>query len=437
MLAGLSESERDAAWSEIGEALRPFEGPAGFVGPCEMLVISGCMVSSPGSGTLVARMRSGYGDPVNLPGVDGAPFSYSAPVLADRAVRVVFGPGNLDQVAAEARTLGTRIMIISGRHEADAAGQVAAQLGDDLAWRIPEVAQHVPVDVAARAIAAARNARAEVLVAVGGGSAIGLAKAVARDTGLPILAVPTTYAGSEMTPIWGQSDQGEKITGRDLRVLPRIVIYDPILTISMPPDLTGASGMNALAHALESLYAPDSTAQSLAVAEEVMRVLSRALPRTVSQPSDLAARADALRGAWLAGWALGSTTMGLHHKLAHVLGGRYQLPHAGTHSALLPQVAAFNAPAASGPFGRAARALGVPGPDAVAPGLFDLATRLQAPTSLSQLGLEFDAIEAVAEIVAPRAGRAPVRNPRDFTEEDVSYLLLQAYSGKRPLSERN
>jgi maleylacetate reductase len=374
---------------------------------------------------------------MNLPGADGEPFSYSAAVLSDRAVQVLFGLGNLDQVVSQARTLGTRIMIISGRHEADAAKQVSAQLGDDLAWRIPEVAQHVPVDVAAGAIAAARDARAEVLVAIGGGSAIGLAKAVARDTGLPILAVPTTYAGSEMTPIWGQSDQGEKITGRNPKVLPRIVIYDPILTISMSPELTGASGMNALAHALESLYAPDSNAQSLVAAEEAMRELSRALPRTVSQPNDLTARTDALRGAWLAGWALGSTTMGLHHKLAHVLGGRHQLPHAGTHSALLPQVAAFNAPAASGPFGRAARALGIPGPDAVAPELFDLATRLQAPTSLSQLGLEFDAIEAIAEIVARRAGTAPVRNPRDFTEEDVSYLLLQAYSGKRPLSERN
>ena len=155
----------------------------------------------------------------------------------------------------------------------------------------------------------------------------------------------------------------------------------------------------------------------------------------MSEPDDLQARTAALRGAWLAGWALGNTTMGLHHKLAHVLGGRYQLPHAGTHSALLPQVAAFNAPAASGPFGRAARALGVSEPAAVAPTMFDLATQLGAPTSLSELGLEPDAIEAVAKIVA-RAGAAPGSNPRDFAEEDVSYLLLQAYLGKRPLPER-
>jgi maleylacetate reductase len=205
----------------------------------------------------------------------------------------------------------------------------------------------------------------------------------------------------------------------------------------MPPELTAASGMNALAHAVESLYAPDSTALSLEVAEEAIRTLAYGLPRAVSEPDDLEARTAALRGAWLAGWALGSTTMGLHHKLAHVLGGRYQLPHAGTHSALLPQVAAFNAPAASGPFGRAARALDVSEPAAVAPAMFDLATQLGAPTSLSKLGLEPDAIEAVAKIVAPRAGTAPVSNPRDFAEEDVMYLLLQAYLGKRPQAERN
>jgi maleylacetate reductase len=369
---------------------------------------------------------------VELPGADGQPFSYSASVLTDRAVGVVFGPGTLTEVAVEARTLGRRIMIISGRHEAHAAALVMAELGDDLVWQVPEVVQHVPVEVAARAIAVARDAKVGVLVSIGGGSATGLAKAVARDTGLPILAVPTTYAGSEMTPIWGQSDQGEKTTGRDLRVLPRIVVYDPGLTVSMPPELTAASGMNALAHAVESLYAPDSTPQSSEVAEEAIRVLAHGLRRVISRQDDMDARNEAFRGAWLAGWALGSTTMGLHHKLAHVLGGRYQLPHAGVHSALLPQIAAFNAPAAPDAFSRAARALGVPGPDAVGAALFELATQLGAPTSLAELGLKSDTIEVVGKTVAG----APVANPRDFTEEDVCYLVRQAYMGSKPQRER-
>ena len=326
---------------------------------------------------------------MRLPAADGQPFTFTAPVLEDRAVRVIFGRGCLGQVASEARTLGSRIMIISGRHEADAAAGVSDQLGDDLVWRISEVVQHVPVEVAAQAIEAARDVRVGVIVSIGGGSATGLAKAVARDTGLPILAVPTTYAGSEMTPIWGQSDQGEKITGRDPSVLPRVVVYDPLLTISMPPELTAASGMNALAHAVESLYAPDSTPQSsdggrgshsrigarLAAGRQAAATISRRAPKRCGVPGSPAGR-----------WA--ATTMGLHHKLAHVLGGRYQLPHAATHSALLPQVAAFNAPAAPGPFSRAARALGVGGPEAVGQALFELATQLRAPTRLADLGLQ-------------------------------------------------
>jgi maleylacetate reductase len=374
-----------------------------------------------------------YPDAVALPGADGQPFSYVAQILEDRAVRVVFGLGALGQVAFEARTLGARIMIISGRHEADAAEAVSAQLGVNLARQVSELAQHVPVEFAARATVAARDAGAGVLVSIGGGSATGLAKAVARETGLPILAVPTTYAGSEMTPIWGHSDQRGKTTGRDPRVLPRIVIYDPALTVSMPAELTAASGMNALAHAIESLYAPDSTPQSLDVAEEAIRALAHGLPRAVDQSGDLMARTETLRGAWLAGWALGSTTMGLHHKLAHVLGGTYRLPHAGTHSALLPQVAAFNAPAAADPFGRAARALGVSEPEAVGSALFQLAARLGAPTSLARLGFQPEAIEAVGEAVAG----APVSNPREFTKEDVCYLVREAYLGKEPLPERN
>jgi maleylacetate reductase len=366
---------------------------------------------------------------VRLPGADGQPFTYTAPVLEDRAVRVVFGPGSLGQVAAEARTLGTRILIISGPHEADAAAAVSAQLGDDLAWRIPEVVQHVPVAAVARALEAALDVTAGVLVSIGGGSATGLAKAIARDSGLPIVAVPTTYAGSEMTSIWGQSDESGKTTGRDQRVLPRIVVYDPALTVSMPAELTAASGMNALAHAVESLYAPDATQQSWEVAEEAIRALAQGLPGAVRQPDDLDARTQTLRGAWLAGWALGGTTMGLHHKIAHVLGGTYHLPHAAVHSVLLPHVAAFNAPAAPSAFSRAADALGVDGPAAVAPALFQLAAQLKAPTSLADLGLGLDVAEGIAKTVAG----APVANPRGFTEEDVRYLVRQAYFDKEPL----
>ena len=370
---------------------------------------------------------------MKLPDAGGQPFSYSALVSDNRAVRVIFGRGTIAQVATEARTLGSRILIISGSHEADSAAVVAASVGDDLVARITDVVQHVPVEVARRASDEARDAEIGVLVSIGGGSATGLAKAVARNTGLPIIAVPTTYAGSEMTPIWGETDQGDKKTGRDPRVLPRIVIYDPGLTMSMPADLTAASGMNALAHAVESLYAPDTTPLSSEIAEEAIRVLAHGLPDTVARLHDVEARTRTLRGAWLAGWALGSTTMGLHHKLAHVLGGRYQLPHAGVHSALLPHVAAFNAASVPLPFTRAARALDVAGPESVGPALFKLAARLRAPTSLADLGLQQNSIPEVAKIIDAN----PVANPRDYSEEDVVLLLEQAYLGTRPTPERN
>jgi maleylacetate reductase len=365
---------------------------------------------------------------IRLPGANGENFVFSAAVREDREVRVVFGRGMLTEVAPQARALGTSVLLISGRHEAKAAEAVSAELGDDLSRRIDEVYPHVPADVAARATAVAREAGATVVVAIGGGSAVGLAKAVALETELPIVAVPTTYAGSEMTPVWGRSDAGGKTTGRDSRVQPVVVVYDPMLTLSMPARLSAASGMNALAHAVEALYAPDSTPTTLAVAEEAITTLARGLPQVVGEPDNVGARAVALRGAWLAGWSLGISTMGLHHRLAHVLGGRFGLWHAGVHSVLLPQVMAFNAPSAAVAFDRAAQALGVSGPDAVAPALFRLARSLGAPTSLADLGLDVGDLCAVdwAAVVGE------VANPRAFVETDLRYVLRRAHLGEEP-----
>jgi maleylacetate reductase len=359
-------------------------------------------------------------------------FTYDAPVLADRTVRVVFGVGSVHQVGREAAALGRQTLLIAGQHEDAAADLVAAQLGVDLAGRLRDVAQHVPTHLADEATHHATQLGAQVLLTIGGGSATGLAKAIALRTGLPILAVPTTYAGSEMTPIWGLTDPQGKTTGRDRRVLPRTVLYDPALTVSLPPQMTGASGMNALAHALEALYAPDTTPLLSMLAEEALRTLGTALPMVVAQPDDLDARSQLLFGAWLAGWALGSTTMGLHHKLAHVLGGTYRLPHAGVHSTLLPQVAAFNATAAPEAFTRAARALHAGDPGDVGQAVFDLATRVGAPTSLADLGLAPDAIDAVAAVVAA----ATVVNPRPVTEPDLVHLLRAAFAGTRPETSR-
>lgn len=351
-----------------------------------------------------------------------------APFVHDSAaVRVVFAPGALAEVGAEVeRAGGTRVLLIAGRAESTAADSVASALGHRLAARIDDVVMHVPTDVARRAVETAERVAADLVVCVGGGSATGLAKAVALTTALPIVAVPTTYAGSEMTDIWGLTEGGRKSTGRDARVRPRTVVYDPVLTLSLPREVSVASGMNALAHLVEARYAPDATPLYSLAAVEGVRALASALPRIASSPADLDARGEALYGAWLAGWTLGGTTMGLHHKVCHVLGGMFDLPHGPLHSAVLPYVASFTEPAAPAALGAVAAALGASAP--AGPALWDLADRIGAPTSLADVGMPGSGIDdAVDAIIAA----APV-HPRPIDPASLRSMLLAALEGRRP-----
>jgi maleylacetate reductase len=351
-----------------------------------------------------------------------APFVHDSP-----AMRVVFGSGALAEVGAEVDRLGgTRVMLIAGRSEAAAADSLATQLGDRLVDRVDDVVMHVPRDVADRAVADARRVAVDLVVCVGGGSATGLAKAVARETGLSIVAVPTTYAGSEMTDIWGLTERGHKATGRDPRVRPRSVVYDPVLTLGLPVEVSVASGMNALAHLVEARYAPDATPFTNLAAVEGVRALADALPRIATAPANLEGRTDALYGAWLAGWALGSTTMGLHHRICHVLGGMFDLRHAPTHSAVLPYVTAFNAPAAPEAVAAVAAALGSGMP--AAPALWDLADRIGSATSLAAVGLPLEGIDPAVDAILA----APPQNPRPVERESLRALLTAAYDGRRP-----
>jgi maleylacetate reductase len=340
--------------------------------------------------------------------------------------RVLFGPGALARVPEESSNLGmTAVVLVASGSAKPHADELAAALGRRLAARIDGVAQHVPEQLAAEALRLAGEAGADGLVSIGGGSATGLAKAVALRAPLPIVAVPTTYAGSEMTPVWGITAQGRKRTGRDPAVLPRTVVYDPLLTLSLPPAVTAASGMNAAAHCVEALYAAGAGPLTTLAAEEGLRALAAALPRCVDAPGDGDARGRALYGAWLAGLALGGAAAGVHHKTCHVLGGTFGLPHAETHAALLPHAAAFNAAAAPAAMARVARALGA---GDAAGGLWDLASRTGAPTSLRSLGLRAEDVEAAAELVA--AAAPP--NPRPVDAAGVAAMLRAAWSGRRP-----
>lgn len=351
-------------------------------------------------------------------------FTYQTP-----AVRVVFEPGALTTVADEAIRFGARrVLLLASPFEAHWANVVAEGLGDRLAGRFDEVTQHVPITLAERAVARAKEASADLLIPVGGGSTTGLAKAVAKELGTPILAVPTTYAGSEMTPIWGLTGDDGKLTGRDSRVAPQVVVYDPELTVSLPAGLTATSGLNAMAHCVEALYAPNASPVTVVVAEEGVRILAAGLPRCLETPDDLDARSDVLCGAWLAGWSLGTATMGLHHRLCHVLGGRFDLPHAATHAVVLPYATAYVRDAAPEAMARLARALGPDGSPDPARDLRQLASTLGVPTSLSAVGMPADGVAEVVEDVLAK----PPASPRPIVRGALTVLLEQALGGLDP-----
>ncbi len=342
------------------------------------------------------------------------------------ASRVVFGAGAIAQLPAELDRLGvSRALLISGPAQAEGVRKVAASLGKRAAGVYDKAAMHVPIEIAQDARRVAKELGADCCVTVGGGSTTGLGKAIALTTDLPILAVPTTYAGSEMTTIYGLTEGGAKKTGRDVRVLPRTVIYDPALTLSLPPALSAASGMNAIAHCVEALYAHNGNPINALMAEEGVRALGAALPAVVEEPSNLEARAVALYGAWLAGVSFASVGMALHHKLCHVLGGSFNMPHAETHAIVLPHAAHYNRDHAREAMARVARALGAR--DA-AGGLYDLEAKLGIKLRLSDIGLKESDLERAAKI----ATEAPYPNPRKVEYDGVLALLREAYFGRRP-----
>ena len=339
--------------------------------------------------------------------------------------RVIFGTGSIAQLPAELDRLGAkRALLLSTPEQSDAVRKVGASLGARAAGVYDKAAMHVPLEIAEEARRSAAELGADCCVTVGGGSTTGLGKAIALVSGLPILAVPTTYAGSEMTTIYGLSEGGLKKTGRDPKVLPRTVIYDPELTLTLPPALSAASGMNAIAHSVEALYAHDGNPIVSLMAEEGIRALAGALPRVVKAPASLEGRSEALYGAWLAGAALNSAGMALHHKLCHVLGG-LGLPHAETHSIVLPHAARYNRDAAAEAMARVARAIGA---GEAAGGLYDLESGLGIPMRLSEIGMKEGDIERAARI----ATEAPYPNPRKVEYAPVLELLRDAYAGKRP-----
>ncbi|MDO9361185.1 MAG: maleylacetate reductase [Polaromonas sp.] len=343
-----------------------------------------------------------------------------------QAGRVVFGAGSLQHLAREIEALGAhKALVLSTPEQRASAQKVADLLGERAAGVFDRAVMHVPIATAREAREVARQLGADCAVAIGGGSTTGLGKAIALDSGLPILAIPTTYAGSEMTTVYGITEAGLKKTGKDVRVLPRTVIYDPELTLSLPAGMSVTSGINAIAHAAEGLYGADTNPIMDLMAREGIAALGRALPAIRKDPSDINARSAAMYGAWLCGTVMSNVGMALHHKLCHTLGGTFNLPHAETHTIVLPHALAYNAAAAPKAMANIAAALGgVSAPQAV----FDLARDNGAAVALRDLGMTEADLDKACDI----ALQTPYANPRPLERKALRQLLQDAFEGTRP-----
>ncbi|GAB2749082.1 maleylacetate reductase [Sinomonas soli] len=340
--------------------------------------------------------------------------------------RVLFGSGKAaENVAAEVARLGARaVMVIASETEVKLAQTVTNQI--EVVLIHDDVVMHVPVETAEEARTAAADARIDLIISVGGGSTTGLAKAVALTTGIPIIAVPTTYAGSEATNVWGLTEGARKRTGVDDRVLPATVVYDADLTLTLPVGMSVASGLNGLAHCVDSLWGPRADPINAAIATEGIRALAEGLPKIVADPAGPDGREQALYGAYLAAVSFASAGSGMHHKICHVLGGTFNLPHAQTHATVLPYVLAFNASHAPEAAGRIAAAFGTA--DALE-GLQTLRERLDAPRALADYGFAEDGIAEAVQVALPAI---PANNPRPVTAAGLTALLRAALAGDDP-----
>jgi alcohol dehydrogenase class IV len=341
--------------------------------------------------------------------------------------RVLFGQGTLAKVSDELMNLGiTRALVLSTPYQEDQANSLAQSLGASAAGVFAGAVMHTPVDVTERAIKVYEESRADGIVSIGGGSTIGLGKAIALRNDAPQLVIPTTYAGSEMTALLGQTEGGKKTTQSSARVLPETVIYDVDLTLGLPENMTVTSGMNAIAHAVEAMYAEFANPVLSLMAEEGIRALAGALKRLTKDNLDNhAARSDALYGAWLCATCLGNGGVALHHKLCHVLGGSFNLPHAETHTVVLPHALAYNMPAVPDAVSRLKNALASDQPAAA---LFDIAANAGVPTSLRELGMPEAGIERAIAITL----ESPYFNPRPIEAEPLRQILTAAWAGERP-----
>ncbi|ERO63594.1 hypothetical protein P308_28565 [Pseudomonas piscis] len=315
-------------------------------------------------------------------------------------------------------------MVLSTPAQAEDAEALLQTLNGQGVGVFSNATMHTPVGVTDDAMKVFEELGADSVIAIGGGSTIGLGKAIAYRNDAPQIVVPTTYAGSEVTPILGQTENGVKTTVSSPSILPEVVVYDPALTVGLPVGMSVTSALNAMAHAIEGLYAQNRNPITSLMANEGVKALKLALPRVVQDPNNLKARSQALYGAWLCGTVLGAVGMALHHKLCHTLGGSFDLPHAETHAIMLPHTAAFNQSAAVSELSVVTELFG----GDLAAGLYSFAAELGAPLALQDIGLAHSDLDRAAQL----AVKNPYWNPRPIEQEAIRTLLQNAWAGTQP-----
>lgn len=355
-------------------------------------------------------------------------FEYPGDVYNATPARVVFRPGGVSSLREEVSRLGrSRALVVTtpGRRE---LGEHAARIIGDLCIGVlAEAVSQVPIELAVHGREIAREAGADCLVSIGGGAAVGLGKGIALGEPLPVIAVPTTYSGSEMTGFCGITIDGVKRMHTSLNMLASTVVYDAELSLSLPPAVSAASAMNALAHCVDAVYLPTLSPLLAPAAAQGAETIADALPRVMANPADVKARNDLLYGAYLGGAAL-TGGFALQHGLAHVLGGSFGIEHGLSHALVLPHVAAYNSRFAADALNPIAVALKNSNLGAA---LFDLLADSGLPTRLTEVGMSESDVEAAVEItLATEEDGNP--NPGPVTAEAVRGILRDALDGRRP-----
>jgi maleylacetate reductase len=358
------------------------------------------------------------------------------------AQQIVFGAGAVGRLGEVLRTIGARralLVTTSGRHTSDDGQRVVRALGRALASTFAEVQSHVPVPLVQAAVQQARADGVDAVVSFGGGSCADLAKAVCffveQEQGmpgsshvdrpaLPHVSVPTTYSGAELTPFFGMTDPStrQKSGAGGPTTAPVVAVYDPVLTVSTPPRVSAETGMNALAHCVEAAWSPHRTPEAEAVALAGARRIFHALPLVVDEPDDIDIRAGMLEGAVLGGRCLQNASMGVHHGLSQMIGGRTGIAHGLANAIVLPHAVRFNADAVPDEVRRIGEAIGAP--DDPAGAIADLVERLGLPSRLSDVGVGADDLDAIARM-AP-GNRNVAGNPRPVGEQDARAILEAA-----------